>query len=623
MAINQSSSRFGVVGAIVGGSWRFIKGIQSVILTLAFFTLLFLFIGVLGSNKPAKVHKGSALVVAPAGLLVEQLTEVEGFSQLLLGGGAPGEVLVSDIVTAIDRAAADKRISTLVLKLDALAIPTAYASKSYEVAAAVDRFKAAGKSVIALGNGYGQAGYLIASHADEIWLHPLGNVIFTGYEAGGVYYRSLLDKLMVTVHPFRVGEFKSFIEPIIRDDMSEAAKAANIAFLGDMWAEYTGHVEAQRKFETGTVQRLADNPADIIRAAGGNIAVAAKNSGLVDELLAADEWRTALIEEVGADPQSSSFKQIDMYSYLLATDGGSAGKDSRADIAVVVAKGMIVDGEAPRGTIGGDTVARLIRQARDNKRTKAIVLRVDSGGGSAFASEVIRRELLAAREAGIPVVASMGSVAASGGYWISASADEIWAEPTTITGSIGVVGAFMTFEKAADWAGVHGDGIGTTALAGAFDPLRPLNPEFGDIVQQSVVMIYDRFVDLVATSRGLSEDHVREIAEGRVWSAPDALDHKLVDSLGGLDEAIKAAARRANVENYTIRYVEKELSPFDQFVSELQNSVEVTLGLKEEIAPPPSFGVKVLSNVARELKPLMSMNDPNHVYLICEMCEVH
>lgn len=624
MAGTQSKRRFGIIGTLVGGTWRAIKGFQGFILTIFFYALFFSVIVVIGSNKSPKVHDGSALVVAPAGLLVEQLTEVDPFQEFLsLGGGSSGEVLVSDVVTAIDRAANDKRINTLVLKLDALAIPTLYASKSYQIAAAVERFKTSGKSVVALGNGYSQAGYLIASHADEIWLHPYGSIIFPGYERSGMYYKSLLDNLMVTVHPFKVGEYKSAIEPITRDDMSAADRIANVAFLGDMWAEYTTHVEAQRGFEAGTIQHLADNTADSLRTTGGDFALAMKNAGIVDALMAADEWRTALIEKVGADPESHSFKQIDMNSYLYATNGEGAGKGGSRNIAVIVAKGAIVDGEAPRGTIGGDTIARLIRQARDASSTKAIVLRVDSGGGSAFASEVIRRELVAAKAQGIPVVASMGSVAASGGYWISASADEIWAEPTTVTGSIGVIGAFMTFEKAAEWAGVHGDGVGTTKLAGAFDVLRPLNPEFGDIIQQSVENIYDRFVNLVSTSRDIPEERVREIAQGRVWSAPDALEIGLVDNLGGLDDAIASAAKLANVETWNVNFFEKDLSPFDQFISELKGSVMITLGLNEKVDTQTSVGLDLVREISRDLTPFVQLNDPNHVYLICESCEVH
>lgn len=622
MARSQSGSRFGIVGTVVGAIWGVIKGIQSIILTLIFFTLLFAVLAVIGAGKPPKVPVGAALVVSPNGLLVEQLTEVDGFSKLITGRSSNGEVLVTDIVAAIDRAAKDKRITALVLKLDYLSIPMAYASKSYEVAAAVERFKATGKSVIALGNSYSQANYLIASHADEIWLHPYGGIVFQGYERGGTYFRSLLEKLKVTMHIFRVGEYKSALEPFMRDDMSEADKVANLNLLGDMWAEYTAHVEVARGFDTGAIQTLADNYGAVLREAGGDGALAAKNAGIVDKLMAGDEWRAALVEKVGADPMSKSFKQIDMYGYLAATMAEGAKSEGRGDIAVIVAKGSIVNGEAPSGTIGGDTIARLVRQARDAKNTKAIVLRVDSGGGSLFASEVIRRELVAAKEAGIPVVASMGSLAASGGYWISAPADEIWAEPTTITGSIGVFAFFPTFENAANWAGISSDGVGTTRLAGAGDIFSPLSPALEDILQQGVEDAYDKFIDLVATSRNLSEDHVREVAEGRVWSGTDALEHGLVDNIGGLDEAIAAAARLAGVETYNVDFFEKEISPFDQFFKEFGNSVQVSLGLKEEAASRPSAGLELLQGIVRDLAPLTELNDPNHIYLICQVCEV-
>lgn len=623
MAGSQSRSRFGIVGTIVGGIWGVIKGIQSIILTLIFFTLLFAVLAVIGAGKPPKVPVGSALVVSPSGMLVEQLTEVDPFSGLLGLNASGNEVLVSDVVAAIDRAAADKRITTLVLHLDGMSMPMMYASKGYLLAEAVDRFKAEGKSVIALGNGYSQAGYLVASHADEIWMHPFGQVMFQGYGRSGTYFKSMYEKLLVTVHPFRVGEFKSAIEPFVRDDMSEAAKQANMTFLGDMWVEYTTHVEAQRGFDAGTIQQMADGPAAALRAAGGDAGKAALDSGVIDALMSGDEWRAALIEKVGEASEGHSFKQIDMYAYLVATDAEGAGSEYKSDIAVIVAKGNIVDGEAPRGTIGGDTVARLIRNARDSKLTKAIVLRVDSGGGSAFASEVIRREIVAAKEAGIPVVASMGSVAASGGYWISASADQIWAEQTTITGSIGVLGVLTTFEKAADWAGVHSDGVGTAKMATAGSLLEPLDPELTDIIQQSVENIYERFIHLVATSRSLPEDHVRTIGEGRVWSAPDALEHGLVDSIGNLDDAIAAAARLANVSDFNINFFEKEISPFDQLINEMRDSVGVLVGIDTSEPEVDTVGAQLVREIARGLVPLTQLNDPSNVYLICEVCDIH
>jgi protease IV len=626
VAVAKTSRRFGIFGSFVRGTWWGIKGFMVLVLTVLFYIVLIGLIGAIGSSSSPSVPKSGALVISPSGLLVEQLTELDPFSPASFLGGSPKEVLVSDVVAAIDHAASDERIKTLVLRLDSLAIPTFYASKSYKIAEAVDRFKESEKEVISIGNFYSQGGYLISAHADEIWMHPYGSALIEGYERRGTYYKTLLDNLMVTFHPFKVGEFKSAIEPQTRDDMSEPAKEASRALLGDMWSAYTSDVEAQRGFEPGTVQRATDNFAEDVRAASGDLAVAALNTGIVDKLMAFDQWRDALIEKVGEDKATNSFNQIDMRGYLLATANARAkarAKDTgNKSVVVITAKGSIVGGEAPRGTIGGDTLARIIRKARDNKTTKAIVLRVDSGGGSAFASEVIRRELVAAQEQGIPVVASMGSIAASGGYWISASADEIWAEPTTVTGSIGVIAALMTFEKLGDWAGIHGDGVGTTNLAGAGDPWRPLNPQFAEIIQLSIENTYDRFVALVVDHRGLDEEHVRKIAEGRVWSAPDALEIGLVDSLGGLDDAIAAAAKRAGLEDYNVDYLEKEVSPFDQFMSEFADSVEANLGLSESQTAQPSLAVKLAGDIARDLTPYLEMNDPNHVYLICEYCEV-
>lgn len=623
MAGTRSEGRFGIVGSIVGGTWWAIKGFMVLILTILFYIILISILGAIGANKPAEVPKGGALVLAPQGLLVEQLTEMDPFSVFSLMSGGSNEVLVSNVVKAIDTAAEDDRIKVLVMKLDGLAIPTFYASKSYKIAEAVDRFKASGKDVIALGNGYGQGGYLIASHADEIWMHPFGNVFFQGYERSGTYMKTLLDNMMITIHPFKVGEFKSAIEPQTRDDMSEAAKISNMAVLGDMWSTYIDHVSAERGLADGALQDYADNLNDHVRATSGDFGKSAVDAGIVDKLLAFDELRAALIERVGEDSVTNSFRQIDMQSYLMATAPDQAQKPAKnSNIAVIVAKGTIVDGEAPRGTIGGDTIARVIRRARDNDSTKAIVLRVDSGGGSAFASEVIRRELVAAQEQGIPVVASMGSVAASGGYWISMSADRIFAEQTTVTGSIGVIGLTMTLEKLGDWAGIHGDGVGTTDLAGAGDIWRPMNPEFADIMQLSVENIYDRFVAGVVDGTGLSEDRVREVAEGRVWSAPDALDIGLIDEIGDLDAAIAAAAELAGVEDIKVNFFEKEISPFDQFIHQLQDEVKVNVGLDKE-PTPLNPTQKLVAEIARQVLPMADLNDPNNVYVICEVCEVH
>lgn len=618
MADRSSSNRFGIIGSIVGGTWWAIKGFMVLILTILFYVV---FISLLTINKTqVKVPDGGALLVNPKGLVVEQLTEVDRLAQFLQLGGTT-EASVYDIVRAIDLAAADERISMLVLNLDYTAIPWAYASKGYKIAEAVDRFKESGKEVYAYGLGYEQGSYLVASHADEIYIDPFGGAFFQGYETGGTYMKSFYDKIMITNHQFSVGKFKSYYETYFRDDMSEASRTSMEALLSDMWGEFTGHVEAQRGLPTGKVQDLGDHLSDYMAETGGDMAEMALQNGLVDKLMGAGEWRDMMSEKLGEDPVSGGYKQIDYLSYLSAEDASPKKAKAKSNVAVVVAKGTIVMGEAPRGTAGGDTIARLIRQARESKDTKAIVLRVDSPGGSAFASEVIRRELVAAKAQGIPVVASMGSMATSGGYWISASSDRILAEPTTITGSIGVAGMTQTFEKLGDWAGVHGDGVGTTTLAGYSNPWRPINEEFAKIVQLQTENTYSRFINLVSEGRDMTPEAVHEIAQGRVWSAPDALDLGLVDEIGDLSAAVAAAAELAGVEAYKVDFFEKEVSPWDEFYQEFQRNLGVTLGVEAK-QPAPTPMQEIYGEVARQLRPLTTLNDPNDIYLICEVCPV-
>lgn len=620
---NSTGKGLGFLGVFFGGLFGTVAG-----MFLVFLLCIAMLAGLAatGSKEGPKVPETAALIISPSGLLVEQLTEVDPVSQMLneMSGGSTPEVAARDIIKAIDRAADDDRIKVLVLYLDKMAIPSWYTSKAFDVADAIERFSAKDKKVIAIGDGYSQGGYLLAAHADEIWMHPFGGILITGFERNRVYYRSMLEKLKVTIHPFKVGEFKSAIEPMTRDSMSDSAKEANLAFLGDMWAAYTQRIEAKRNLEAGTIQATADNIDTILAESNGDLGAATLKAGLVDALKERDEWRSALIAMVGQDEDHKSFNQISLKEYLKATkDKEPKDKKKVGNVAVITASGSIVDGEAPVGTIGGDSVSRLIRKAYNDENTKAIVLRVDSGGGSAFASEIIRRDLLVAKEKGIPVVASMGSVAASGGYWISMSADEIWAAPTTVTGSIGVIGAFMTFENTADWAGVHSDGVGTTKLAGAFDQMRPMDPMVASLIQQSVEDIYEKFVNQVAASRNLSVDHVREIAEGRVWSGEDAMELGLIDKFGGLDDAVASAAKLAELEEFDVVHIKKKPSEFEQFIKELTGDAKAAMGWSVETADPAPAAVQILQRTARDLEPFLRMNDPNHVYLLCEECEVN
>ncbi|MRR12777.1 signal peptide peptidase SppA, partial [bacterium] len=390
-----------------------------------------------------------------------------------------------------------------------------------------------------------------------------GMVLIEGFGRYRTYYREGIDKLGITWNVFRVGEYKSAVEPYLRNDMSPEAKEADLEWLGDIWRAYLASVSKARKTTPEALTAFIEGMPELLKASGGDTAKIALEAKLVDKLAARDEVRKRMIALAGEDEKSKSFKQVSMSDYLEALGNDRPGAKGKGDkVAVVVAKGSIVDGSAGPGRIGGDSTAALIRQARQDEKVKAIVLRVDSGGGSAFASEVIRRELQLAQEAKKPVVVSMGSVAASGGYWIATSSDEIWASPETITGSIGIFGMFPTIEKPlAKYLGMHVDGVGTTPWAGALRIDRELQPRVGESIQQMINHGYEEFLVRVGKARKMSRDDVDKIARGRVWSGADAKERGLVDKLGGLQDAIASAAAKAKLgKTYQVTYVEKERS---------------------------------------------------------------
>lgn len=599
--------------------WRGIKAVQSFVGTVLFL-LLTMFVIILfsrlGEDTPT-VPDGAALVLNLRGVLVEQL--VEPRPAALLGGeladGQPPQALMRDIISAIELAKDDDRIDVLLLALDDLA--GGGPSKLHRIAKALQDFKQNGKQIVAYGDSYGQQQYFLAANADTVLLHPYGNVFIEGYGRFRLYYKSLLDKLKVTANVFRVGTFKSAVEPYIRDDMSPAAREANEAFLGSLWANYLKDAEAARGLESGTITAYTENMSALQRAAGGDLAKAALDAGLVDALKSRTEGRRHMIDLVGADDTGNSFKAIGYLSYLQAARDSSAPSGDR--IGVIVASGTIVDGNAPAGTIGGDSTARLIRRARQNDNIKAIVLRVDSGGGSAFASEVIRNELLAAREDGKPVIASMSSVAASGGYWILAPADEIWAAPTTITGSIGIFGFIPTFEKSLDMIGVHNDGIGTTSFSGATDPTREMSPQTAEVIQQSIEEGYRRFLTLVAEARGKTTEEVDAIGQGRVWSGETALELGLVDNLGYLEDAIEAAARLAGLDDYDIQYIEETPTFWNSLLAEFLDNIGISA--RTRVLAPANPLTAQFRRVMADLGLLAQLNDPGGAYALCLACQ--
>ncbi|MEX0644683.1 MAG: signal peptide peptidase SppA, partial [Parvularculaceae bacterium] len=465
--------------------WGFIKGFGKLLIGLLLLlqgliglVVLILFVGVLISvsngvagGKPAAnaaIEAGSALLFNPNGVLVEESEIKDPFDQFVqdaYGVNEPSQIALRDVVRMLRHAKDDERIKGLVLDLSQFYVPSSSATKLHDIAAEIDAFKASGKKVYAVGDYYGQEQYFLAAHADQIYLNDFGNVVLYGYGAYGTYVKSLLEKLKITSHVFRVGTFKSAVEPYIRDDMSPEAREANLAFLSVMWDEYARSTEAARKLPAGSVQRYADGLGSFLSQAGGDFGKTALDYGLVDGLKSRSAQLDFLKGEFGVTKDGKSFKNVGFNRYLTAV-GDLTDSSDTPNIAVVTASGVIIDGEAAPGeAAGGDTIASYLKRALDDEDVKAVVLRVDSPGGSAFASEVIRDGVLALKKAGKPVVVSMGSLAASGGYWIASAGDEIWAAPTTITGSIGIFGFFTTFENTAAEIGVYVDGVGTTSLA--------------------------------------------------------------------------------------------------------------------------------------------------------------
>lgn len=622
--------------------WGFIKGFGKLIIGLLLLlqgliglVVLLLVVGVMVSvangvagnaDKPqVTIPDEAALVINPNGILVEQAAEVDPFAVIIeeaYGVNQPGQIEVHDLVRVIRKAKDDERIKGIVLDLAALEIPASSASKAHYLANEIEKFKESGKKVVATGDFYSQDQYLIAATADQIFMDDYGNLVIYGYGRYGVYLKSFLEKLKITSHVFRVGTFKSAVEPFLRDDMSPEAEEANRAYLNVLWGEYISRVEKARGLDQGTVQNYANNFGEILRGVDGSFAKAAQETGLVDELNTRAERREALIAMFGADKEGESFKQVNFRRYL--TSIGEKTDDSDPNIAVVTASGTIIDGEAPLGeAAGGDTIAGLLRKARKDENVKAVVLRVDSPGGSAFASDIIRDELLAIKAAGKPVVASMGSLAASGGYWISAPADEIWAAPTTITGSIGIFGYFNTFEEAAAEWGLYTDGVGTTELSPILATgIGPLPENIADIIQQSVQHGYDRFLEIVAEGRNLDTAYVNEVGQGRVWIGGKAQDLKLVDNIGGFDEAVAAAARLAKLEKYDVVEMTEKKTPFEQFMAGLSAKAVVSLGLGQGQALQNSPALaKVIGNVEKQLEFFEEFNDPNAAYARCLACE--
>ncbi len=552
---------------------KLIEFIPNTLVKLANFTrhfilliILFFLVKIIFFNDKVELKRNTALVIAPNGMVVNQFsgTPSEKFIKQLQGNDVP-ETQLRDLIKAIEKAATDERISVLVLSPDFMwGIGLADLK---ELEQAIEKFrKVSKKPVITIAENMSQNQYYFANLADEIIVDPQAFMFFQGYGSYRNYFKDGLDKLGVDVHLFRVGEYKSAAEPYIRNDMSIEAKEASLHYMNDLWKTYTQGIVDKRNISIDDFNKIIADQATLLKDSSGDMASMYKKAGLIDQIKN-QHFKEKYIADLSATGEDNNgFRHIGLIDYLTVIDQeNSIPKPNK--IAIIVAEGTILNGEQDAGSIGGVSTSKLLREARLDKAVKAVVLRVNSGGGAVFASEQIRREVDAIKVAGKPVVVSMGNVAASGGYWISMTADKIYASDATITGSIGIFGMFMTYPKTLAKIGVHTDGVGTSDWAGAFRPDRELNENLAKLIQSNIDHGYQQFISAVAMARNMDIELVDSIARGRVWTAKQAKEFGLIDEIGTLSDAIADAANKASIDNdFDLVWIEPELTATQQFL---------------------------------------------------------
>lgn len=602
--------------------FRFIGNVVSAIRYLISLVIVLFFIAIIGGMfaddiKPMPEH--GALYLAPSGLLVDQRSYIDPVSEIFSQPNQRDtETLVRDIIQALEHAQYDERITHVLLDTNYMA--GGGIAKLEEISAALQRFKQSGKPVIAIGDSFSQSQYFLAAHADEIIMNPLGRVMLTGFGSYSSYYKEALDKLKINVHIFRVGRYKSAVEPFMGRGMSDSARADRLQLVDSLWQFYTSRVEQLRGLPNGAMSDLANNMHLRLAEEKGDIAALAIKQGLIDRIATRSETK-AYLEQV-LPHSNGDFDSVPMAAYLnhMKLSSLKTVNQGKPEIAVVVASGAIIDGNQPEGTIGGDTLANMFAAIEDEDQVKAVVLRVDSPGGSAFASDVIRDSIASLRKKDIPVVISMGSYAASGGYWIATESDKIFALSTTITGSIGVFGVIPTFEDSLSALGIYSDGVGTTNIAGMLQLDRPMSQQAAMIMQSGVEHVYTRFLSLVADARDSTPSAIHEIAQGRVWTGKKALELGLVDELGDLNDAIASAATLAGINDYRVNYRRKPLSMIEQVMMEIRGNVHAAVGAIGIQSWLPTSLQLQLASVIKPLQFIDTLTDPNDLYLYCESC---
>lgn len=567
-----------------GAFWRTLDATRRFILNLLFLLIVVFLLWAMFGGGVRPLSPKTSLVLELKGELVEQHHgSVRESLMSGLGGDVRRTVQLRDVLKVLDAAAKDDNISSVVLLLDQM--DGGGLAMLHEFGAAIDRVRAAGKTVVAWGGSYDQKRYLVASHANEVYVHPMGMVLIEGFGRHRNYYRDALDKVGVTVNLMKVGTYKSFAEPFIGNGPSEASREADTFLYGALWQDYTDQVEKNRKLPKGAIAASIEQLPQRLAETGGDAAKLALAAKLVDGIKTRDEVRQMMIKRGEYDARGKSFRQVAFGDYLSRHPDKLLGDA----VGVIVAAGNITEGTSGPGVVGGVSTANLIRRAREDDQVKALVVRVDSPGGSAYGSELIRRELELTRAAGKPVVVSMGSVAASGGYWISMAADEVIADPGTVTGSIGVFAILPTADKVVEKMGIHTAGVTTTWLADAYNPLRPLDPRFGQLVQQSINHIYGEFTSKAAMARKTTVAKIDEVGQGRVWTGAQAKERGLVDRLGSYGDALKSAAQRAKLGGeYRVAYIERDIPPVERFLAMFGVSASTAINIQVRLGLLPA-----------------------------------
>ncbi|ECR8445497.1 signal peptide peptidase SppA [Salmonella enterica] len=600
-------------------TWRVLNFVREMVLNLFFIFLVLVGVGIwmqIGNGSNSEQTARGALLLDISGVIVDKPStnhRLGALGRQLFGASSDRlqENSLFDIVNAIRQAKDDRNITGIVLDLKNFT-GADQPSMRY-IGKALREFRDSGKPVFAVGENYSQGQYYLASFANKIWLSPQGQVDLHGFATNGLYYKTLLDKLKVSTHVFRVGTYKSAVEPFIRDDMSPTAREADSRWIGELWQNYLHTVSANRQISPQQLFPGAQAIIDGLTSVGGDTAKYALDHKLVDALASSADVEKALTKQFGWSKTENNYRAISYYDYSLKTPADTGGT-----IAVIFANGAIMDGEETPGNVGGDTTASQIRDARLDPKVKAIVLRVNSPGGSVNASEVIRAELAAARAAGKPVVVSMGGMAASGGYWISTPANYIVASPSTLTGSIGIFGVINTVENSLSSIGVHSDGVSTSPLAD-ISMTKALSPEVQQMMQLSIEYGYKRFITLVADARKRTPEQIDKIAQGHVWTGEDAKANGLVDSLGDFDDAVTKAAELAKLKQWHLDYYQDEPTVLDMVMDSMTGSVRAMLPEAIQAMLPAPL-VSAANTLKAEGDKLAAFNDPQNRYAFCLTC---